>query len=84
MPDANVRHLATAAEIRCFTAEFQEPHPATPLTTIDWARIQEQYGGLIIAPYQWSVRLDFLWYYGWDCASACLWDLTVIQSVLAL
>lgn len=41
---------------------------------IDWAKIKTQYGGIEIAPYQWQARLVKFWYYGWDCASGCVWD----------
>jgi hypothetical protein len=84
VPDDTVLHLATVAEIRRFSQEFRAAHPITPLDAIDWPRVQAQYAGLLIAPYQWSARLDLLWYYGWDCASACIWDMTVIQSARAL
>lgn len=82
LPDANVRHLATADDIVSFSAEFPAPHAICSLYAIDWARVQAHYGGLIIAPYQWSVRLDVMWYYGWDCASACLWDVRLIDKVV--
>ncbi len=41
---------------------------------IDWEAVTREYAGVIIAPYQWDSRLDLLWYYGWDCASGCVWD----------
>lgn len=49
---------------------------------INWERVKEEYQGIIIAPYQWPCRLHPLcnWYYGWDCASGCLWDLTCIKE----
>lgn len=46
---------------------------------IDWGTVAEDFDGLIIAPYQYSRRYD--WYYGWDCASGCLWNLSAIASV---
>jgi hypothetical protein len=42
-------------------------------TCIDWVRVSEEYDGLEIAPYIWSRRLEFMWYYGWDCASGVIW-----------
>ena len=50
---------------------------------IDWQRVASDYDGLIIAPYQWSCRLGMDWYYGWDCASGCIWNLAAIDSVWA-
>ena len=42
---------------------------------IDWPRVCSEYDGIEIAPYQWSLRMDerVRWYYGWDCASGCVW-----------
>lgn len=48
---------------------------------IDWQRVAEQWDGIIIAPYQWARRNTHDWYYGWDCASGCIWNLAAIESV---
>lgn len=49
---------------------------------IDWPRVAADYPGMVIAPYQWSLRLaeGTNWYYSWDCASGCIWDARVIAS----
>ena len=50
--------------------------------SLDWAPLTDLYAGIIIAPYQWGRRLDGEasgWYYTWDCASACIWDLSAIS-----
>lgn len=49
--------------------------------SIDWQAVQREHAGIIIAPYQWAARLEHDWYYGWDVASGCIWDLTAIESV---
>lgn len=48
---------------------------------IDWDRVKSKYDGIIIAPYQWEFRLNdkTFWFYGWDCASGCIWNLDVID-----
>lgn len=53
------------------------------LHSIDWQAVAKEYDGLIIAPYQWEYRLanGFLWYYGWDCASGCIWNPEAIASI---
>jgi len=48
---------------------------------VDWHRVAGEYDGLIIAPYQYSRRFGPGWYYGWDCASGCVWNLDAIESV---
>lgn len=57
---------------------------------IDWQRVAKEYDGIIIAPYLWSHRLAWRqedgenvhrvsnWYYGWDCASGCIWNAKAI------
>lgn len=44
----------------------------------------QEYDGLIIAPYEWSCRLagQCSWYYGWDCASGCIWNLDAVESFI--
>lgn len=50
---------------------------------IDWRRVAEQYAGIIITPYQWTLRLNAGtdWYYGWDCASGCIWKASAIREI---
>lgn len=44
-------------------------------STIHWQLVGMEYAGIEINPYSWHHRLesDFFWYYGWDCASGCIW-----------
>lgn len=46
----------------------------------DWVRLARDYAGLVITPYLWECRLDprTLWYYGWDCASGVIWDMSCL------
>lgn len=51
---------------------------------INWPMVADRYQGIVIAPYLWSRRMDGgLWYYGWDCASGCIWDAAAVASVTA-
>lgn len=50
-------------------------------TGVPWDRIAQEWKGILITPYQWECRRDTIWYYGWDCASGCIWDVTAIESV---
>lgn len=49
---------------------------------IDWRRVRAKYQGIMIPIYHWSLRLSDVtrWYYIWDCASGCIWDLEAIKS----
>lgn len=46
----------------------------TFMGSIDWEKVSSQYNGIEISPYFYQFRLSHLWYYGWDCASGCLWS----------
>ena len=48
---------------------------------IDWAKVTEKYQGIIIAPYIWSRRMKYMWYYGWDVASGCIWDVDAVKEL---
>ena len=46
-----------------------------------WSSIYEGYDGIIISPYQWSMRLELRWYYSWDVASGCIWSVDAISAL---
>ena len=50
---------------------------------LNWSAVAEQYQGILITPYQWTRRLSMHcgWYYGWDCASGCIWDASAVASI---
>lgn len=52
-------------------------------TEINWKKVRKEFSGILISPYLHSCRLNpaYFWYYGWDCASACVWDLSTIKWV---
>ena len=84
---ANLLVLSSADDLDAFTAVFgRTPEHLTDLFeardyAIDWPAVAERWQGVVIAPYQWSRRFDLSWYYGWDCASGCIWDPAAIASV---
>lgn len=45
----------------------------------DWRKVASRYDGIVIAPYSWHHRLNLNWYYPWDCASGCIWNLSAIE-----
>lgn len=53
---------------------------------VRWDLVASVYAGVVIAPYQWRARMDHdtSWYYGWDCASGCIWEPSVIESIEVL
>jgi hypothetical protein len=91
--DANVLLVDTLDKLDAFAKQYRGPRfPDSPEMSatmqqggIRWKDVRATYQGLIIAPYQWERRLsmDFFFYYGWDCASGCIWDLDAIESFTA-
>ena len=79
--DENVLRLGGPAGIDAFTREFGERSYGS--MGIRWHDVAARWQGIIIAPYVWARRLDgdAGWYYGWDCASGCIWDARAIASV---
>lgn len=69
--------LKNPDDIDRFTSEYRIDR-----YKLDWHAVANQYAGIVIAPYQWTRRLAVctLWYYSWDCASGCVWDLTAINA----
>lgn len=84
-PEANVLVLETPEELDQFTARFGiQTYPDHLLAgdfEIDWEQVKNVHQGLIIAPYQWTRRHALYWYYGWDCASGCIWDENAIYAI---
>lgn len=87
--NAKLLHIKNAKGIDSFTEEYKarDGKFGGDLNRtgmfIDWARVAARYQGIIIAPYLWERRLHVgtSWYYGWDCASGCIWDVSAIQEV---
>lgn len=81
-PDANVLRIGTAQELDEFTEQFGIEKSWT--VDIDWISVANKYQGILIAPYIWQRRLEgkaSRWYYGWDCASGCIWDASAVSEV---
>lgn len=51
---------------------------------IDWSAVADAHKGILITPYSWELRChpEMMWYYTWDCASACIWDLSALSPFL--
>lgn len=51
---------------------------------IDWTYFDKKgYKGIEIPRYMYELRMknEFFWYYGWDCASGCIWSTDIIKSI---
>jgi hypothetical protein len=68
--NANILLIQTPEQL----IEFNREH-ARKEWYVDWNRIAAKHEGIEINPYQWKYRHKYLWYYGWDVASGCVWNL---------
>ena len=66
----NVLKITSYKELLQFNEEFK-----TEQIMIDWKKVASKYDGIEIVPYQPKARMNLLWYYGWDIASGCIWNL---------
>ena len=66
---SNMLIIRTGEELEAFNEEYG----VNGIPFIDWGAVAQQYDGIEICPYQWDYRHEFLWYYGWDVASGCIW-----------
>jgi hypothetical protein len=85
--DANICYISSADQLLAFHQEYATldgPGGTILGKYMDWDRVKAEWDGLIIAPYLWSMRLsrEVPWYYGWDCASGSIWNLSVVSTVL--
>lgn len=79
---ANILVLSNAEMIDDFTHTYGRD-TGFRAPGIAWQDVAEKHSGIIIAPYIWSRRLHHFtsWYYGWDCASGCIWDASAVASI---
>lgn len=76
MLDASrVIHVRTESDLLAFDQIFSliTSRGKHDFDRIDWVRVANMYDGILISPYQPTQRFDLSWYYGWDCASGCIW-----------
>ena len=82
--DASILLIEGGPALEAFTKDFLLEFQVGNLGKdsfglIDWRRVAAMWDGIIIAPYCWTQRLSLSWYYGWDCASGCIWGLSAIK-----
>ena len=80
--NTSILYIRNSKEIDFFHSLFAMRSEGFYPYRINWRTVAEQYQGIVINPYLWERRLDGPvsdWYYGWDCASGCFWDLSSIQ-----
>ena len=84
--DERIMEIRTAFDLDLFHEKYHSEVDSPWGPYIDWWRVAEDFDGIEIAPYQWSRGLNGVvsrWYYGWDCASGCVWRPKGIRVRLA-
>lgn len=79
---SNILQLDTLEKIKAFSLEFgNKLYTQARAVFIDWPTVATRWDGIEIIPYQWSIRTDpdHFWYYGWDVASGCVWNLDKVS-----
>lgn len=78
-----VLHITDTLGVDMLTERLSKANAYGSRYDLDWPVLARKWSGIIIAPYQWRRRLDggAQWYYGWDCASGCIWDVSAIRYV---
>ena len=87
IPPNKILHLKSGKDIDWFGKKYASRYPyrwninrEDEIYHIDWSKVAKEYSGIQISPYIWSRRLSSAnWYYGWDVASGCIWDTSVIK-----
>lgn len=94
--DANILYILTVKQLDDFTVKYgyaPEKVEIVPEISgelfdmpegINWKKVAEDYDGIVITPYQWERRMtqSTNWYYGWDCASGCIWNAKAIGGIV--
>jgi hypothetical protein len=79
----NIRFLQSAEEIDVFTHKYGRDLSGDVQKAfsnyIMWGEVAEKHSGIVIYPYSRARSETYLWYFGWNCASGCVWDTSVIR-----
>jgi len=75
-------YIRSLADIDAFHEKYKMNKAGLGFDHIDWLKVGTEYDGIEIAPYQWKRRHEMMWYYGWDCASGCIWRPKGVKTVL--
>ena len=73
----NILKISNMEELTKFNDKFKIGEDLTE--TIDWIEVSNQYDGIEISKYLYPDRHLYMWYYGWDVASGCIWNTEKIK-----
>lgn len=87
--DSKIIKITNKEELIIFYNKYKCINKDFPiLSSIDWELVSKDYLGIEISPYKKydDIMFDyeFLWYYGWDVPSGCIWGDDVIVDIKKL
>ena len=84
--DSNILKLNSTLDLYDFTREYRVEDSDDNKWYfkgyyINWDEVRKKYDGIEIQPYIYEARhnIDTFWYYGWDVAGGCIWNLSNIK-----
>ena len=80
--NTNVLKIDTHFDLMKFHRKYAERKQIARDDLLDWSEVAKEYDGIEINPYQWEARCQYMWYYGWDVASGCIWNLNNVKLKL--
>jgi hypothetical protein len=84
---SNVLRIKSHMELMMFHRKYSMRKPEDipedfDDVNISWYKVSKEYDGIEINPYQYEARYQYMWYYGWDVASGCIWNLKNVKLKL--
>lgn len=84
---SKILFISSVKEIDSFTKKYLVPSEFCfgeeflyKSGNINWPEVASLVSGIEISPYVWKRRMEYMWYYGWDVASGCIWNPDAIQK----
>ena len=80
---SDVKELTTTKEIDRFSWHYKDPMKYNIMKDvhIDWSLVGPHFDGIECCPYpvgDWDFKMKYMWYYGIDMASGCIWNTKAI------
>lgn len=79
--ESKILKISKFNELIEFTNEYIDNNEMLSNYFINWNKLSKKYSGIEISPYIWEGRMKFIWYYGWDVASGCIWKKDAIIGI---
>jgi hypothetical protein len=80
--NTNVLKIDSHFDLMKFHRKYAERKQIARDDLLDWSEVAKEYDGIEINPYQYEARYQYMWYYGWDVASGCIWNLNNVKLKL--